>query len=86
VVDLGGRRVDVGEEVERHGIVGLFALRVAGESQGGFLEVELDFGGRDVGGNDGDEDVVFGGVAAGGALCPGDCGTCALIIGCYGLS
>jgi len=43
VVDFGGRRINLGEEVEGYGVVGLFTLGVAGEGERGFLKVELDF-------------------------------------------
>lgn len=71
MVDFGGAGVDVGVEVESDGVVGFLALGVAAEGEGGGLEVELDFGGGHVGGGNGEEDVVFGGFAGGGALCPG---------------
>lgn len=73
MVDLARRGIDVGVEVELHGVGALFGFRVALEVEGGGLEVEFDFPFRHVGHGDGEEDVVFCVFGGGAALGPCDC-------------
>ena len=73
MMDLGGRGVDLGVEVQLDGILGLLGLRVAREVDVRGLHVELDLLGVDVRHGDGQEDVVLFGFGCGAALGPGDC-------------
>ena len=59
VVDLARGRIDLGEEFECHGVVGLLRFAVSAEGERLWLDVELDLLWVDVRYGDGQEDVVL---------------------------
>lgn len=71
-VDLALRWVNLGIEVKRELVVSLEGVRVAGEREGGWLQVELKLGCLDVGYGDGQVDVVLCGIGRAGSLSPKD--------------
>jgi hypothetical protein len=73
VLDLGLLGVDLGEELEVNSIGDLFRCRGTLEAELCGLQVELQVGLWDVGGDNGEEDVVPLGVVSRRALRPGDC-------------
>ena len=53
-------------------MIGCFlGIRVAGECEGCWLEIDLEGTGRDIGRGDREEDIILFGVGGGGALGPG---------------
>ena len=81
VLDLRLLRVDLGEELEVDSVGDLFRCRSSLEAKLCGLQVELQVGLGDIGGNDGEEDVVPLGVAVGRALRPSDCAESVYIAG-----
>jgi hypothetical protein len=73
VVDLGVLRVDLGKEFELELVVALQGIRVTLKLQGGGLEIQLEFGGRDIRNGNGQVDEVLLRIGARGALGPEDC-------------
>jgi hypothetical protein len=73
VADLGLLGVDLGVEVDVDGVCDLLRCGGALEAERSLLEIELQVGFGDIGGDNGEVDVVLLGVAAGRELRPGDC-------------
>jgi hypothetical protein len=73
VADLGLLGVDLGVEVDVDGVCDLLRGGGAFEAKRSLLEIELQVGFGDVGGDNGEVNVVLLGVAAGRALRPGNC-------------
>ena len=63
--------VDLGIEFELQVVGCLFGVRVAAEGEGGGFQVDFEGFGGDVGGGDGEVDVISLGVGGRGALGPG---------------
>jgi hypothetical protein len=73
VLDLGLLGVDLGEELEVNSVGDLFRCRGTLKAELCRLQIELQVGLWDIGGDNGEEDVVLLGVISRRALRPGDC-------------
>ena len=74
MVRLGVFDVDLAVEFKLNVVGCFFAFRVAGEGEAGGLKVDFEALFGHVGGGNCEVDVVFFGIAGGGALGPGYCG------------